>query len=133
MSNRSLLLSSERRDRRRRIVVRKQARITSKGQITVPQDIRHRLGVRPGDRLLFESDSRGVRIRPLRVNSSTLVRDGVCLADVMIAARDSKNSSLGLADPTGNRTCRIFQGRTVYSRQLALVRPQGFVVSLKGE
>ena len=49
--------------------MQKQARITSKGQITVPRDIRRRLGVRPGDRLLFESDSTGVRIRPLRAKS----------------------------------------------------------------
>jgi AbrB family looped-hinge helix DNA binding protein len=49
--------------------VQKQARITSKGQITVPRDIRRALGVRPGDRLLFECDSKGVRIRPLRAKS----------------------------------------------------------------
>jgi len=49
--------------------VQKQARITSKGQITVPRDIRRTLGVRPGDRLIFESDNRGVRVRPLRTNS----------------------------------------------------------------
>ena len=49
--------------------MQKQARITSKGQITVPRDIRRTLGVRPGDRLLFESDSTGVRIRPLRAKS----------------------------------------------------------------
>ena len=49
--------------------MQKLARITSKGQITVPRDIRHTLGVRAGDRLLFESDSRGVRIRPLRAKS----------------------------------------------------------------
>jgi antitoxin PrlF len=49
--------------------VRKRARITSKGQITVPRDIRRRLGAGPGDRLLLESDSRGVRIRPLRSKS----------------------------------------------------------------
>lgn len=30
------------------------ARVTSKGQITVPKAIRDRLGVRPGDDLLFE-------------------------------------------------------------------------------
>jgi len=47
----------------------RQARITSKGQITVPRDIRLTLGVRPGDRLLFESTGRGVRIRPLRAKS----------------------------------------------------------------
>ena len=46
-----------------------QARITSKGQTTVPRDIRRTLGVRPGDWLLFESDSTGVRTRPLRAKS----------------------------------------------------------------
>ncbi len=34
--------------------MRKQARITSKGQITVPHEIRRALGLRPGDNLLFE-------------------------------------------------------------------------------
>lgn len=46
--------------------MQKQARITSKGQITVPRDIRRALGVRPGDRLLFEVEGGGVRVRPVR-------------------------------------------------------------------
>lgn len=46
-----------------------EAKITSKGQITVPIAIRRALGVRPGDKLLFESDEKGVRIRPLRFES----------------------------------------------------------------
>ena len=49
--------------------MQKQARITSKGQVTVPRDIRRALGVRPGDGLLFESDRTGVRVRPLRARS----------------------------------------------------------------
>ena len=49
--------------------MQKQARITSKGQLTVPKEIRRALGVRSGDRLLFESDSAGVRVRPLRAKS----------------------------------------------------------------
>jgi AbrB family looped-hinge helix DNA binding protein len=49
--------------------VQKRARITSKGQITVPRDIRRALGVRSGDSLLFESDRRGVRVRPVKVES----------------------------------------------------------------
>lgn len=49
--------------------MKKAARITSKGQITVPQEIRHALGVRPGDKLLFENDGGGVRVRPLRTKS----------------------------------------------------------------
>jgi AbrB family looped-hinge helix DNA binding protein len=58
--------------------MRKQARITTKGQITVPHEIRRALGVRPGDNLLFElADSpragnraAGVRVHPVRSRSS---------------------------------------------------------------
>ncbi len=46
--------------------MRKQARITSKGQITVPREIRRTLDVRPGDSLVFETDRKGVRVRPMR-------------------------------------------------------------------
>ncbi|MGC9989634.1 MAG: AbrB/MazE/SpoVT family DNA-binding domain-containing protein [Terriglobales bacterium] len=46
--------------------MQKQSKITSKGQITVPIEVRQLLGVRAGDRLLFESDSNGVHIRPVR-------------------------------------------------------------------
>ena len=49
--------------------MQRQARITSKGQITVPHEIRRVLGVRPGDRLIFESDEAGVRVRPVRTES----------------------------------------------------------------
>jgi antitoxin PrlF len=48
----------------------KQATITSKGQITVPREVRRVLGVRSGDKLLFESDGKGVRIRPVRTRSA---------------------------------------------------------------
>jgi len=47
----------------------KHARITAKGQITVPLAIRKRLGVRPGDMLLFEDDKTGVRVRAARTES----------------------------------------------------------------
>jgi AbrB family looped-hinge helix DNA binding protein len=50
--------------------MKKAARITSKGQITVPHEIRRALGVGPGDRLLFETDSSGVRVRPVRESSA---------------------------------------------------------------
>jgi AbrB family looped-hinge helix DNA binding protein len=49
--------------------MKRAARITSKGQITVPDEIRRTLGVQPGDRLLFEKDASGVRVRPLRTKS----------------------------------------------------------------
>lgn len=49
--------------------MKKQARITSKGQITVPVEIRRALGVGPGDRLQFEKGARGVSVRPVRKQS----------------------------------------------------------------
>jgi antitoxin PrlF len=45
--------------------MQKHATITSKGQVTVPREVRRLLGVRTGDRLLFESDGDGVRVRPV--------------------------------------------------------------------
>jgi antitoxin PrlF len=50
--------------------MQKQATITSKGQITVPREVRRALGVRTGDKLLFESDGKGVRVRPVRSRSA---------------------------------------------------------------
>jgi AbrB family looped-hinge helix DNA binding protein len=49
--------------------MQKQATITSKGQITVPREVRRLLGVRAGDRLLFESNGKGIRVRPVRNKS----------------------------------------------------------------
>jgi antitoxin PrlF len=50
--------------------MQKQARITTKGQITVPREVRRALGVRPGDRLIFESDGKGIRVRRVRIESA---------------------------------------------------------------
>ncbi|MGD0521678.1 MAG: AbrB/MazE/SpoVT family DNA-binding domain-containing protein [Terracidiphilus sp.] len=38
------------------------AKITSKGQITVPVEIRRSLGVKPGDHIRFEQQEYGVRV-----------------------------------------------------------------------
>ncbi len=44
-------------------------RVTTKGQATIPADIRKALGIRPGDRILWEIDENGSarvkRISPL--------------------------------------------------------------------
>jgi bifunctional DNA-binding transcriptional regulator/antitoxin component of YhaV-PrlF toxin-antitoxin module len=47
-------------------VTKKQARIASKGQITVPRDYRRALGDKPGDLMQFGSDNLGVRVLPVR-------------------------------------------------------------------
>ncbi len=49
--------------------MKKAARITSKSQITVPREIRQALAIRPGDKLLFETDRTGIRVKPLRAES----------------------------------------------------------------
>ena len=43
------------------------AKITSKGQITIPKQVRVRLAVEPGDQLALEFDERGLlRVMPVR-------------------------------------------------------------------
>lgn len=50
--------------------MQEQAKITSKGQITIPQKVRRLLGVDTGDSLVFESDGEAVRVRPLHKKSA---------------------------------------------------------------
>ena len=40
--------------------------VTQKGQVTIPQEIRSRLGLKPRDRVRFEMDGDVVRLRPAR-------------------------------------------------------------------
>jgi AbrB family looped-hinge helix DNA binding protein len=46
--------------------MQKQAKITSKGQITIPVEVRKILGVRAGDKLLSGNDEAGAGVRPVR-------------------------------------------------------------------
>lgn len=41
-------------------------RITSKGQVTIPQEIREKAGLLPNTEVEFELDSRGVHLRKVR-------------------------------------------------------------------
>lgn len=42
------------------------ARITSKGQVTIPKDVRAALGVKEGDTLVFEVENGGARVSVIR-------------------------------------------------------------------
>jgi antitoxin PrlF len=53
--------------------MKRQAKLTSKGQITVPRDIRRRLGVHAGDKLEFEDNGNGVQVKAVR-NGSPFVK-----------------------------------------------------------
>lgn len=50
--------------------MRQDAKITSKGQVTIPREIRRLLGVKTGDRLIFEGDEEGVRLVASKQGSS---------------------------------------------------------------
>jgi AbrB family looped-hinge helix DNA binding protein len=39
------------------------AKLTSKGQLTLPEDVRRKLGVESGDRVIFELEGDEVRVR----------------------------------------------------------------------
>ena len=54
----------------RKSTMQKQAKITSKGQITVPRDVRRALGVQAGDHLVFESIGDELRVRALKTKSA---------------------------------------------------------------
>ena len=65
------------------------ARVTSKGQLTIPKEVRRALGVREGDDLLFEiaDDSGEVRVR--------VARKPVSFADYAGAWREGEGMSVG--------------------------------------
>jgi AbrB family looped-hinge helix DNA binding protein len=76
-----------------------QAKITSKGQITVPVAIRKALGVGPGDMLSFEQDKSGFRVRPVRSRSSFTKYRGI------------GNAGIGSGKKAINRWVRQIRGR----------------------
>jgi len=57
--------------------MQEQAKITSKGQVTIPRKVRLLLGVETGDSLLFESDGEVVRVRPVHKRSAFAKYQGI--------------------------------------------------------
>jgi len=49
--------------------MKKIAKVTSKGQVTIPREIRRRLGVRAGDKLEFDDSGNGVQVKAVRTES----------------------------------------------------------------
>ncbi len=65
------------------------ARVTSKGQLTIPKEVRRALGIREGDNLLFEiaDDGGEVRVR--------VARKPVSFAEYAGAWREGEGMSAG--------------------------------------
>jgi antitoxin PrlF len=50
-------------------------RVTSKGQVTIPLEVRRRLGIEPGSEVEFELDERGARlVRAKRARGNAIAR-----------------------------------------------------------
>jgi antitoxin PrlF len=63
-----------------------EAKVTSKGQLTIPKEVRRALGIREGDSLIFDMDDGGeVRVR--------VARKPVSFADYAGAWREGKGMS----------------------------------------
>ena len=52
-------------------------RITSKGQVTIPQAIREQAGLRPGSEVEFVIEGRKVVIRPVQSTGRTWAREAL--------------------------------------------------------
>jgi AbrB family looped-hinge helix DNA binding protein len=48
-------------------------RVTSKGQVTIPQAVRRRLGIKPGSEVDFEVDANGARLVRVRAGEGRTI------------------------------------------------------------
>jgi antitoxin PrlF len=44
----------------------KTSRLTMKGQVTLPKELRERFGLGPGTRVAFDAEGDGIKVRPVR-------------------------------------------------------------------
>ena len=55
----------------------KESKISKKGQITIPKDVRERLGLKVGDKVIFESITKGILIRKKEDSNIILILNEV--------------------------------------------------------
>jgi antitoxin PrlF len=60
--------------------VRRTATMTSKGQVTIPVDVRRRLGLKQGDRIAFEVAEGAATLRPVAIEPDPFMRYAGALA-----------------------------------------------------
>lgn len=78
------------------------AKITSKGQITIPKEIREALGAKEGDSLVFEVENGGAKV--------SVEREPVSFADYEGAWREGE----GMTAKEVNEYVRWLRGRDEY-------------------
>lgn len=69
--------------------------LTSKGQVTIPADVRRRLGLSPGDRLAFVLD--GDQVRLVRRENRIEAAFGVCKPAQSVSDEDMERIIKGRA------------------------------------
>lgn len=64
----------------------KTSALTTKGQVTIPAEVRRQLGLKPGDRVAFIVDADEVRL--VRQETRVEAAFGLCKADVSLTDDD---------------------------------------------
>jgi AbrB family looped-hinge helix DNA binding protein len=64
----------------------KTSALTTKGQVTIPAEVRRQLGLKPGDRVAFIIDADEVRL--VRQETRVEAAFGLCKADVSLSDDD---------------------------------------------
>ncbi len=67
------------------------SRVSSKGQVTIPKQVRNRLKIAPGDFVLFEEEKEKVVLKKARLSPEEEF-------DKLIAVLDKKVKKLGITD-----------------------------------
>ena len=62
------------------------ATLTSKGQVTIPAEVRRRLGLRPGDHIGFVID--GDEVRLVRKENNIEAAFGICKPDTSVSLEE---------------------------------------------
>ena len=63
------------------------SRVTEKGQVTIPKEVREELGIQPGDEVVFEETETGYVVRKEVADSRFEKWRGVADAEESVAAR----------------------------------------------
>ena len=64
--------------------------ITSKGQVTIPAEMRKQLGLEPGDRVGFIIDAEGIRILPRQHRIEAAF--GLCQSKISVTDQDMERA-----------------------------------------